>query len=140
MSRFGELPDDLETEHNRPLYAPKDLEDLSRLLLRIANQGGAFRHEGGTASRFFVKGFNVGAKAIAVLTDNARRQYLLIQNNSTGFMYVGLGSKPAKENGYRIRPGGVFEPHVVPSSAIFVLGVADKANVDFNQAGIIIEG
>jgi len=141
MSRIGELPDDLDTRHNRPLYAPKDLEDLANLILRIARQGGRARPlSGANATGFVTKGFKATDVAIQVLPNNPARRYLLVQNNSFGFMYVGFGSKPAASNGFLIRPGKYFEPDVVPASSIYVLGTTNKATATYDQAGIVIEG
>lgn len=62
---------------------------------------------------------------------NADRRYLLIQNNSpTGVIYVTFGATSTVALGVKIPPGGFYEPNVVPSNSVNIIGdIASNANV-----------
>ncbi len=70
------------------------------------------------------------------LAANARRKYLLIQNNDTaGIIYVSFGVAATAVNGVKILPGGSYEPVVPPNTSIHILGsIAANANV------VVVEG
>lgn len=61
--------------------------------------------------------------------NNANRNYLLIQNNGTGVMYVALSGAASAGNSLQIAIGGYWEPFAVPINSFRVLGT-----------GTVIEG
>lgn len=78
----------------------------------------------------------VGTTVKRALPVNERRNYLLIQNNGTAPVYVGLGTNP-NTTGTFLRlaaNGGYWEPWAVPTNAINLISSAASQNV------IIIEG
>lgn len=71
-----------------------------------------------------IGGANQG-QAVQVLPNDPRRVYLLIQNNSTANLLVGIDSAPGSATQCLILgPGNFWEPQVCPTNAIYVLSVS----------------
>ena len=89
-------------------------------------QSGAFTNVNATVT-------NASAQLLAA---NANRQYLLIQNNGAGDIYVNFGAAATLANGIKIAAGGAFElPGTVSTQQVFAIG-----SVASNTAVITLEG
>lgn len=62
------------------------------------------------------------ANAVNVLPADAGRNYLLIENASSGNIWVNFTALAQVGNGLKIPAGGNYEPWVVPTNSIWVMG------------------
>lgn len=68
--------------------------------------------------QIFVNATNVAA----LLQDGRNREYILIQNQSLGDMYLGFGVQPNIGNGVKISAGGYYELfNCVPQNDIWII-------------------
>lgn len=78
--------------------------------------------------------FIAGLTAIQVLPRNLSRSYLLIQNKSTGNMWVSFSNSATVFSGVLIEAGGYYEPYLALPDSVSIIGAAA------NLAGVCVEG
>lgn len=59
-------------------------------------------------------------KTHKILPANLERSYLIVQNNSALVMRLGVRSAARNGNGFKVAPGGYYEPRRVPTNEISV--------------------
>ena len=75
-----------------------------------------------------VRPFQVNdAGATLILPDDPARGYLLIQNNSGGPVWIGLGSEPTDGQALILNPGVYWEPSFIPTNSIYIRGTLPLA-------------
>lgn len=105
--------------------------------LRNANLSAS---DGAPRTRLAIRAFTCGvinvAQALQVLPADEKRAYLLIQNNSTANLFVGLDSAPQSAGQCMVLgPGNFWEPQVCPTNSIYVISATLT-----NARGIAIFG
>ena len=76
----------------------------------------------------------IGLEPQVVLPYNPHRKYLLVQNNSTGDMWLAFSIEAGIGTGIRLLPGTVYEPQrYVPLSTVSIVGATGS------QSGTLIE-
>lgn len=113
---------------------PEDIQVLRESidnLARITREGGRQNRnisssDGAPRTRLGTRPFNVGAigvaQALCVLPVDENRAYLLIQNNSTANLFIGLDAAPQSAGQCLVLgPGNFWEPQVCPTNSIYVI-------------------
>ena len=126
MSRknFGDVPQELRDEKIGPIVGtggPRANQFAKSI--KVLNN-----------TVFVNSGHSIQTESQQVLPANGGRNYLLIQNNSGADIRASFGNKADLFNGVLISSGGYYEPFVVPSSSINLLGTAADSAV------VVVEG
>ena len=75
----------------------------------------------------------ITATAAQILAENSSRNYLLVQNNGAGIVYLNFSGTATTSNGIKLESGQAYEPEEVPSNAISAIS-------DATASVILIEG
>ncbi len=128
-NRMGDLPRDRESQ-DREIVGPESGSiALRKMQKEIARKPPPFNN-----MVFINSGRTIGVTSKQVLQDNPGRQYILVQNNSGGNIFIGFGTKADTINGVKIVPGGNYEPYLAPRSSIHVIASGANSNV------VVVEG
>ncbi len=83
---------------------------------------------------FVNTGYTIDVESVQVLPANANRTYLLVQNRSSGSVFMSFGNKSNTYDGIEIVSGGNYEPYVYPFSSVHIIASLASSDV------VIIEG
>lgn len=133
---FGDLPDDIGTDHNqlvdvvdkrvsidpvpgqRPAQKRVVVPGWAKWLLNIITPHlfGSLNY----TSRTLV----IGTDSEQLSPGHERRRYLFIQNLSIGSLYINFDNQAGVNQGILLTAGAAYEPFRVPRNAIYIAGSA----------------